>query len=376
VILRGFRCTERFLLADLEAVQRSFDLTRHVSDARVGINVDGADAPLGRQGQFAPGAAIVGRAQKPGFAAHPPWTSAAGVIGTVYAEWDLPVPQEPSRLEFAVGLRDGAEKSEGVTFLVHIDGAEVLRQDWKRCEWLPCRVDLSGYAGQTVKLRLSVDKGPEGRGSWAWAAWGEPALITEAAARDFPLEALLPGRGGVGLVRRRVPATAPGQVCLTLDQPAEATLPLDLLGEPFSWAPLVGGVPMDERARPGYLGASVGRGMSAGVERRALIAHPPIGGATAVDYLLALPAGARAELSTAVAVQDGAKGSNGLDFLVTVNGTERGRVSVGGPDGWRPLAVDLTPWAGQTVVLSLVADARGEATSDWARWAEPAIRSR
>jgi hypothetical protein len=81
-------------------------------------------------------------------------------------------------------------------------------------------------------------------------------------------------------------------------------------------------------------------------------------------------------LSTAVAVQDGAKGSNGLDFLVTVNGTERGRVSVGGPDGWRPLAVDLTPWAGQTVVLSLVADARGEATSDWARWAEPVIRSR
>lgn len=85
---------------------------------------------------------------------------------------------------------------------------------------------------------------------------------------------------------------------------------------------------------------------------------------------------APADLSTAVGIQDGAKGTNGIDFAVAVNGEVLQPTLVEGPGGWQPIAVDLAAWAGQTVVLSLVADARDDAVCDWARWAEPVIRAK
>ncbi|MBM3498224.1 MAG: hypothetical protein FJX74_06090, partial [Armatimonadetes bacterium] len=388
VILRGFRCTDRFLLADLGLREHSLDLLGRVAEATVGITVEGVDQPLGSQAQFSPGRATVGGDTKPGLAVHPPWAPEPGVIGAVYAEWEVPVPEANSRLEFSVGLRDGAEQTDGVTFLVHADGREVFRQDWKRCEWQPGRVDLAEFAGRTVKLRLAVDKGPEGRGGYAWAAWSEPRVSWDVGALDFALEAFAPGQipdalqptgctrlgNEAGLTHYRVPATASGQVRLLFDQPAPASLPLDLRRTPFSWTPLVGGVPLGDTARPAYLGASSGVGVAAGIEKPALAVHPPIDGVTTVDYVLTLP-GTPGELSTAVAIQDGAKG-NGIDFAVALDGAVLQHLGVEGPDGWHPLTLDLAPWAGRTILLSLLVDARGDATCDWARWAEPVIRAK
>ncbi|MBM3471765.1 MAG: hypothetical protein FJX75_00665 [Armatimonadetes bacterium] len=389
VILRSFRCTDRFLLADFALRQRVLDLTQRVSDAAIGITVRGEDKPLGNRAQLTGGYATVGDKPLQGFSVHPPWDPEPGVIGQVFAEWALPVPEGQSRLEFAIGLRDGAEQSEGVTFLVHADGREVFRQDWKRCEWQPCSVDLSDLAGRIVKLRLSVDKGPEGRGSYAWAAWGEPRLVSDAGALEFPLEVLTPREvpaslrpagctrvGGQGaLTRYRLQATAPGPLCLLFAEPQAASLPLDLLGAEFDWSPLVGGVPLPKQNRPIYLGASQGTGRCAGVERPALAVHPPIGGETVVDYLLTLPRDP-AVLTTSAGIQDGADRSNGIDFAVAVNGEVLHRQPVERADGWHPLGVDLSRWAGQTIVLSLIADARDDATCDWARWAEPVVRAK
>jgi hypothetical protein len=46
------------------------------------------------------------------------------------------------------------------------------------------------------------------------------------------------------------------------------------------------------------------------------------------------------------------------------------------PDGWHEGSVELSAYTGETILLSLVVDALGDATCDWARWGEPRIETR
>jgi hypothetical protein len=112
------------------------------------------------------------------------------------------------------------------------------------------------------------------------------------------------------------------------------------------------------------------------VTRAALATHPPIDGVTAVDYLLTLPPGAPAVLRFSAALQDGAQGTNGVAFVVTANGQVIHRREVKSPDGWHEGSVELSAYTGETILLSLVVDALGDATCDWARWGEPRIETR
>jgi len=267
-------------------------------------------------------------------------------------------------------------------------------------------VDLSPYAGRTVKLRLSVEKGPEGRGAYAWAVWGEPRIVVEPTRRPLTVEALTPravvaAAGPAGrvasaplrregnLFRYRLQTQAPGATCLLFRTPAPVALPLDLRTAPFAWASTVDGMALPKDSRPAYLTVGPGEGSSGGVTRPALMAHPPIGGATAIDYLLTLPkipagadSGPPAQLRFSCAIQDGAcgeagaQGTNGIAFVVALNGQEVSRQEVARPDGWHEGSLDLGAYAGQTVLLSLIVDALGEATCDWARWGEPRIEAR
>jgi hypothetical protein len=191
--VKGLRYTDDFLLFDLAARTQVTDLARRFAQAKVGIVVSGQERPLGSQAQFTETRASCGGRGQDGLFAHPPWDTEHGVIGSVFAEWIVRVPSEgkPS-LALSFGLRDGAEKGDGVTFVVQVDAGVVLRQDWRRCQWLPCAVDLSPYAGREVKLRLSVEKGPEGRGAFAWAVWGEPRIVVEPTPHPLMVEALTP----------------------------------------------------------------------------------------------------------------------------------------------------------------------------------------
>ncbi len=391
---RGLRATADFMLFDLATPPSHLDLRATFADASVGIAVAGQDGPLGSQAQFVEAPSACGGKLKEGLFAHPPWDAENGVIGEVFAEWTTKVPAAGMpALEVSLGLRDGAERSDGVTFSVQVDGQELLRQDCTRCEWLPCRLDLSPFAGRSVRLRLAVGKGPAGRGAFAWAAWGEPRLVAEPVPAPLSVELLAPAmalsacgpapaatsaflRTEGRLFRQRVETQVPGPTCLVFRQPAPAALPLNLRSAPFTWAPLVGGIPIPVQDRPAYLSASPGEGRSGDETRPALVVHPPIGGATAVDYLVTLPPGQPAQLRFAAALQDGATGSNGVAFIVTVNGRVVAHQEVPRADGWHPTTVDLSAQMGETILLSLVADALGDASCDWARWGEPRLEPR
>lgn len=394
LILHSLRCTDDALVFDLGARPAGFDLVSRLSEADLGLVVEGRDQPFGQRAIFAATRGASGGQSKPALFAHPPWDEAHGVVGAAYAQWTLRLPDTGKlALTFAFGLRDGAEKTDGVSFAVEVDGATLLRREWDRCQWLPCRVDLSAYAGRQVKLRLSVGKGPRGRGAYAWCLWGEPRIAVEPSPQPLRLEALTPRQvaavagpspdaasaleGPEGaLLRHRVQTRAPGATCLFFRRPPPTSLPLDLRTAPFTWTPVVDGMAIPAALRPAYLSGLAGEGTCAGVTRPALVTHPPVDGFTAIDYVLSLPPEPPTVLRFWAGIQDGAVGTNGVAFVPTVNGQAVSRLEVKGADGWHEAGVDLGAYAGRTILLSLIVDALGDASYDWARWGEPRLEPR
>jgi hypothetical protein len=110
--------------------------------------------------------------------------------------------------------------------------------------------------------------------------------------------------------------------------------------------------------------------MVGGVKKPALHVHPPQNGRMVVDYLLRLPP-TPARLMAAVGIRDGSN-SRGVGFRVKVNGRELWSADLL-PGAWKPVEADLACYAGQTIVLSLIADSLGDFSFDWAVWSEPRV---
>jgi hypothetical protein len=107
--------------------------------------------------------------------------------------------------------------------------------------------------------------------------------------------------------------------------------------------------------------------------REGLFFHPPNHGRTVALWTMTLPSQA-AQFRAQVGVRDRSR-SSGVLFLVEVNGKEVVQKKVL-PGKWILVAVDLGPWAGQPIVLSLAVDSLGPFDCDWAAWGEPRIELR
>jgi hypothetical protein len=110
-----------------------------------------------------------------------------------------------------------------------------------------------------------------------------------------------------------------------------------------------------------------------GVKREALSAHPPDHGRTLVLLPMTLPR-EPLTLQTSVGIRDGST-STGVIFIASVNGRELARQRML-PGKWAELSADVTPWAGQPVVISLVTDSDGPFYFDWAHWGQPRLVER
>lgn len=103
--------------------------------------------------------------------------------------YELTVPQRAIFRAFIALQRDVWEKNpDGVEFRVTV--APVGRKqplNWKfRCHprkveqhrgWNECRLNLRRLAGQQVRLSLATSVPPRGSAHYAWAVWGEPAIL-------------------------------------------------------------------------------------------------------------------------------------------------------------------------------------------------------
>ena len=125
---------------------------------------------------------------------HPPWYN--GLTGTALVEFALQLPAgQPVRFTAATAIRDSSEAeglSDGVTFRVRVapfdapDGqlGEILFERHSAAkQWEELDVDLSRFAGQTIRLQLECHPGPQNNTTCDAAYWGNPAVSAGAAEK-------------------------------------------------------------------------------------------------------------------------------------------------------------------------------------------------
>lgn len=317
-----------------------------------------------------------------GIFVHPPWRG-AGLPGATFVEFRLRLPDKSVvRFTADVGLRKVTGKSDGVTFRVEarFGKQQLAAETHAASDLAPLALDLSPLRGREIVLRLEANPGPKGNVNFDQAKFLRPRVVAEAhEPRKVIVHSPRPPRVALGVDgelamtpagrnRHAVSLALPGSFHLLFEEAHAATLPLDLRAAKHT-ASLVAedgteSVP-HSFTRPAPYDAVVG-----GVKKPSLHAHPPQNGRMVVDYLLRLPA-TPARLETSAGIRDGSN-SHGVGFTVQINGREACSAQLL-PGAWKPMTVDLTRHAGQTVVLSLITDALGDFSFDWAVWGEPRL---
>ena len=111
---------------------------------------------------------------------HPPYSN--GPTGYTWADFrTILIPDAPSEFSASVGIKDGGNLSDGVRFILELlDAKGVIHRlvdtTGMQHAWRPVRADLSGFAGQRVKLRLIADPGPADNSQADWGCWAEPVV--------------------------------------------------------------------------------------------------------------------------------------------------------------------------------------------------------
>ncbi len=121
------------------------------------------------------------------------------------------------------------------------------------------------------------------------------------------------------------------------------------------------------------------------VTKPALFMHPPyvgnVGYVAAVFDALDLPTNMPAAFRCLVGKADGSDPGDGILYRVLVLGPDGSETPVAEKQwtrhAWTPLEADLSPWAGHTVQLKLVADVgpANNSSGDWSCWAEMRVES-
>lgn len=325
--------------------------------------------------------------------AHPPWKltprmepapGLPGNSGIAWARFDLTLPEKACRLVTSVALDKGATlpgRSDGVIFRMR---AEAPGKDL-RVEKLvstevpqPLELDLEPLRGQKVQVWLEVE--PNANPSYDWALWHDPRIETAAdeeagvtIADDAAWPIAVVGGEVVPINAQELKAKLkiPGGAFLLRREPLQAADGTRLWEIPFA-------VSFCDRAgmplgRPVHACGVVAESTVGGVTRPGIFAHPPNNGRTYVDFALHLPETPMV-FRTWVGLRDGSR-SKGCRFLVQASGREVASKIVLPGEGWQEVSADLSPWAGKTIVLSLVTDSDGSYEFDWAAWGEPRLEA-
>ncbi|MFC1716809.1 hypothetical protein ACFL6S_24285 [Candidatus Poribacteria bacterium] len=118
-------------------------------------------------------------------AVHPPWRTG---WGTVWLDYSVQLPDaKPILLDFATAIRDHVQgqepPSDGVQFQVWAaplgtSDFEVLFDRFSDSKsWEEAQIDLSGYAGKNISLRLLTHPGPEHDTTCDQAYWADPVVL-------------------------------------------------------------------------------------------------------------------------------------------------------------------------------------------------------
>ena len=376
VSVTASRVTENAALFRLERTDTSheIDLLSQIHLARTGIILDGEELPRQRGATFQRTEVSIAGVQKTAIDAHPPYQ---GISGDAFGEWTITLPDSPNiHLEFDIGLRDGSEGSDGVTFIVSVEGDEIFREDYNAQQWQYFSLDLARYQKQRVTLRFMTTPGPVGNGAWDWAVWGNPKIVSKPTDSVVEVEFFLPNEP-IKSFPDTVKYQGDRQYTLETQLPAQIHFFFNTsqqVEETYHLmdAEYVAGLQYDGVFRIGSVWDS-GQRMTLtanGVSKETLSAHPPPNGQTILQFLLSLPHAQALTFSFSMGLPDRSCSLDGLFFKVFLNGEMRYEHFAFNTPGWGDAEISLSEFAGETVLLELVTDSIESATCDWAHWAD------
>lgn len=125
------------------------------------------------------GPATCGMIQQNALWQHPP------VVGSAVCEYQLTVPADVDslRLQFAVGIRDGAlmEGDNLCAFRIYVNGLRLWSTTKQTNKWERHSIELPNVAGNDIVVQFMTDGLGDAR--WNWAVWAEPQLLGYSITR-------------------------------------------------------------------------------------------------------------------------------------------------------------------------------------------------
>ena len=367
------RVTENTALFRLERmnISHEIDLLSEMHLVRTGIVHKGKELPRQRGATFQKTEVSIAGVRRSAIDAHPPWQ---GINGDTFGEWNLSLPDSSHiRLEFDIGLAEGSENSDGVTFIISVQGDEVFHRHHTQPKWQHISLDLTPYRGQHIKLRFTTNPGPKENTEWDWARWGEPKIISVPSDMPVKVGFYLPNepiKSFPDAVRRIeqgqyiLNTKLPAQILFLFGSGPEVSTPLNLRDTDF-----VAGLQFDGIFRLGSVWNS-GQRMrltANGVSKETIFAHPPPDGQTVLQFLLSFPKAHELMFSFSMGLQEGC--SDGVSFKVLVDGeTQYERFM--DTFGWEDANVSLSRYTRDYVLLELITDPGEDVNCDWAHWAD------
>lgn len=378
------RVTENAAVFQLERmnISHEIDLLSEMHLVKTGIVHKGKELPRQRGATFHKTEVAIAGVQKPAIDAHPPHQYIPGDLirrnSSTFGEWTLSLPDTstPLYLDFNIGLREGSEKSDGVTFIVSIGATEIFRRLHKRQKWEHVRLNLTPYRNQRVTLRFSTTPGPVGDPAWDWAMWGEPKITHEPVSRLTEIGFFIPNEP-----TRSFPDTlenrGDGQYWLETQLPALVVI---LFGTPQQTGTIdnlrdahyIAGLQLDGIFREGSIwnsGQRMGLTLD-GMSKKTISAHPPPGDQTVLQFLLELPTAQEVAFSFAVGLPYNDCSFDGVFLKVLLNGQTRFERLAFNEPGWIDARIPLTEFSGETVLLELVSDSIENVGCDSVHWAD------
>jgi hypothetical protein len=356
----------------------TYDFVANLWAATIGATHDGMDGPLPLGNLVLAKTTTAGGVARQGIFMHPP-DAQAGAGEETFAEWSLALPTS-AVFTFSVGVDDAAGTcTDGVTFRVVVNGVQAWRQHVLHQGWIDGRVDLSAYAGTTVRLRIATHPGPANNWGCDWASFSALALspldpVTTSVPITLASGAVPSGFSGSGVLS----VSGPGAVEVnSVSVPGEFTLFL-APGTAIDGAPNLASLPFTtwlgyENELPTQLlndSGSVSTTTAGGITKQnAIFAHPPNEGRTILNWVLAVP-DSGGSFNWSAALADTAWCTSGVRFEVRINGLAYWTLFQPARAGWTQGTLDLSAWRGTNILLQLVTDSAGDYNCDHAWWAD------
>jgi hypothetical protein len=303
----------------------------------------------------------------------------------IYIEFHVPIagPEFPDPiLTFAAGMSDFATRTDGALFVVRVNGTEVWRTEITSRGLVPAEIDLSRWAGQTVRIRFIVHPGMRLNAGSDLACWTDLQIkfrsqrgstrfriALPADASDVSIAGTATEEGSSGnerVARSELPAKfAVFSRAMPMVGPGESLLDRS----PAVWRAGYDGSPILSRYETS---GQVGRIPSRGEVLRALATVPPDDGKTIATYGVRL-SGGTSRLRFVVGLADPSAPVpiiySQAKVAVRVNG-ETVWDDVLRTSGWVPGIADLSDWRDRDVIIELEADSDKSGLFDWVHWAE------